>query len=199
MNLVRLATAGILLAFAIGTVPIRAQDATAAPQKSIAELAAQAKTNKTVHAKIRLDDDSEDVKKSPIPDISSADFADNSDEIVKAIIDYRTTHSAKETEGLVREWYEKYDAQLARALDDNRRINSRQSQNAYADAYAGARNMRDYQEAAAGYQRSVMDDYQRRTQNSALSGRVRGAFTKVRNQIRPKGMDFDWFVIRDGN
>jgi hypothetical protein len=91
-----------------------------------------------------LDDDSDDVRRSPIPDISSADFADNSDEIVRAIIDYRTTHSAKETEGIVREWYEKYDAQLERALDDNRRINARQSQNAYADAYAGARNMRDY-------------------------------------------------------
>jgi uncharacterized protein (DUF885 family) len=199
MNLVRLAAAGILLAFAIGTVPMRAQDGTAAPQKSIAELAAQAKTNKTVHAKIRLDDDSDDVKKSPIPDISSSDFADNSDEIARAIIDYRTTHSAKETEEVLHTWYDKYDTQLSRALDDNRRINARQSQNAYADAYAGARNMRDYQEAMASYQRSTMDDYQRRTQNYALSGRIRGAFTKVRNQIRPKGMDFDWFVIRDGN
>ena len=201
MSFSRLTPAALLLALMAASGAARAQDATAAPQKSIAELAAQAnaKTNKTAHAKIRLDDDSEDMKKSPIPDIAAADFADNSDDIIKAIIDYRTTHTAKETEDVLRAWYDKYDSQLSRALDDNRRINSRQSQNAYADAYAGARNAREYQEAMLAYQRSTMDDYQRRTQNYALSGRIRGTFTKVRNQIRPKGMDFDWFVIRDGN
>jgi hypothetical protein len=202
MSFSRLAPAALLLAMLAASGAARAQDGSASPQKSIAELAAEAKTNKTVHAKIRLDDDSEDVKRSPIPEIASADFGDNSDEIVRAIVDYRTTHSAKETEDVVHTWYDKYDTQLGRALDDNRRISSRQSQGYsgyYPDPSSGARNWREYQDAAAAYQRSSLDDYQRRAQNFALSGRIRNTFLKVRNQIKLKSMDYEWFVIRDAN
>ena len=201
MSVVRLSFGALLLALTAGTVS--AQDASGAQPKSIAEMAAQAKTNKTIHAKVRLDDDSEEAKRSPIPDIAASDFADNSDDIVRAIIDYRTSHTARETEDVVHAWYDKYDLQLERALDDNRRINSRQSQGYYPayypDSNSGPRNIREYQDAAAAYQRSAIDDYQRRTQNFVLSGRIRTTFTKVRSQIKLKSMDWDWFVIRDGN
>lgn len=200
MSVARLSTGALLLAVAVGSV--FAQDAGAGQPKSIAEIAAEAKANKTAHAKVRLDDDSEDAKRSPIPDIAPSDLADNSDEIVRAIIDYRTNHTARETEDVVHAWYDKYDLQLERALEDNRRINSRQSQGYYPAYYpdsSSPRNMREYQDAAAAYQRSVIDDYQRRTQNSAVSSRIRTTFTKVRNQIKLKSMDWDWFVIPEGN
>lgn len=201
MTVVHLTASALLLALIASTVS--AQDANGAQPKSIAEMAAQAKTNNTVHAKVRLDDDSEDTKRSPIPDIAPSDFADNSDEIVRAIIDYRTSHTARETEDVVHAWYDKYDLQLERALDDNRRINSRQSQGYYPayypDSNSSPRNIREYQDAAAAYQRSTIDDYQRRAQNSAVSNRIHSIFTKVHNQIKLKSMDWDWFVIRDSN
>ena len=47
------------------------------------------------------------------------------DEIFKAIADYRSTHNLEETEAVVRTWYEKHDAILANAIEENRRIEQR--------------------------------------------------------------------------
>ena len=172
-----------------------AQDAQATPKKSLAELAAQAKARKTSSAKVYLDDDSFEKSKSVIPDISSGAM-DNSADIIQAITDYRQTHTFSETEEVVHAWFDKHDAILAKAIDENRHPDDR----LYPDASRyNTRNPREYQAEYEADLRSAREDYQTKREHALLGSKIQQTFSKVRSKLQSEGMTFDWFKIRCAN
>ena len=65
--------------------------------QSLADIAKEAKKNKTAHAKKSITDDDMESKKGPLPRLSMED-TDNSDEIIEAIGDFKAKHSEQQTE-----------------------------------------------------------------------------------------------------
>jgi len=63
----------VLLLLLTGAVPAGVWAQSDAPRQSLAEMAAQARTKKAEHARVVLDDDSQQVQKPLIPDIWSGD------------------------------------------------------------------------------------------------------------------------------
>lgn len=181
---------------ALGLSAVWAQDPQGGPKKSLAELAAEAKGKKSSSPKIYLDDDSFEKNKPAIPDISSG-ATDNTAEIIQAIADYRTTHTRNETEEVVHAWFDKHDAILGKAMDENRHIDERQAGGQYVDASRyNTRNPREYQAEYEADMRNARDDYQTRRQNALFGSRIQQTFSKVRTALQSQGMNFDWFKIR---
>src|SRR5262249_39495368 len=119
-------------------------------------------------------------------------------EIVKAIGEFRKTHTRAQTEQLVHDWYNKHDSLLARATSENQRISDRESARQKVNAYG----YDNYRQAQANYESDVRagrEDYQRIRENAMLAGKIQQSLSKVWNQLRSQGMDFDWFKLRCGN
>jgi hypothetical protein len=174
-----------------------AQDST--PRESLAELAAHANANKSASPRVVLDDDSMETKKPVIPDVFSGAL-DNTEDIERAITEYRKTHTRNETEEIVHEWYTKHDDRLANAIAENRRIEERQTDRQYLDGYRyAARNQREYEAEYEADLHSARDDYSRKKDNGLLSARIQQTFMKVRSKLQAQGMNFEWFKIRCGN
>lgn len=174
---------------------------TAAPQKSLAEMAAQANTKKAEHARVVMNDDSVQAQKPLIPNVWEGD-CDNSDAIVAAISDYRRSHSKAETEELMHAWYDKHASMLDHAADENRRIqhgrdNSR-SMSPYDYAYMRPGDYRQYYESQLAASRSAYDDQWRYAQNYQTVYRTETVFARVKTSVRRMGMDFDWFKLHCG-
>lgn len=167
-------------------------------QKSLAEIAAQSKSN-PAHAKIVLNDDSTEIQKPIIPNVFSNGL-DNSDQITDAILQFQKTHTPQETEDLVHAWYDKHDALLARAIDENRRINDRAIDRHFLGPdESDARNYRQYQQQRMADMVTQRDEYKTKMDNGMLSARIQQTFTKVRSQLQKNNMRYEWFKIRCGN
>lgn len=176
-------------------------DAEPAQPKSLADVArASKKDKKEPVAKIVLTEDSPGAAKGIIPDVFS-DGMDNSDDILKAILDYSANHNAKETEGVVRIWFEKHDAMLANAIEQSKRIEQRERdrQNGYLSRDVQYRSQQEYAEAQRVEIISRRDDLMQKQENGLLSARIQQTFGKVRSALAGRHMKYDWFKIRCGN
>jgi len=169
--------------------------AQSAPAKSLAEMAAQAKAHKTGQAHVVLNDESIESHKPLIPDVAAT--ADNTEEIMKASSEFRKSHTRAETENVLHEWYDKHDGLVAKAANENERINAREQAHQNVNGY-GYRSAGEYQANYESDMRSAREDYQRMRENAMLAGRIQQALTKIRGQLRTQGMDFDWFKLRCG-
>lgn len=168
--------------------------------KSLAEIAREAKQQKKEQAKIVLNEDSPGTAKPLIPDVFPGGL-DNTDEILKAIEDYRAGHNAKETEEVIHIWFDKHDSMLANAIEENKRIEERDRdrQMGYLPSDVQYRSPEEYQEARRIEIISRREDYKRKQENGLLSARIQQTFTKVRSALMGKGMKYEWFKIRCGN
>ncbi|HYX54030.1 MAG TPA: hypothetical protein VE783_11315 [Candidatus Limnocylindrales bacterium] len=171
------------------------------PPKSLAEIARQAKNEAgKEHARIVLTEDSPQAERPLIPDVFSGGF-DNTDEILKSIDSYRLSHNPKETEQVVRIWFEKHDAMLASAIEQNRQIDQHEKdrQMGYLASDAQPRSQQEYVEAQRIEIISRREDSKRKQENGLLSARIQQTFTRVRASLAGKGMKYEWFKIRCGN
>lgn len=168
--------------------------------KSLAEIAREAKQQKKEQAKIVLNEDSPGTAKPLIPDVFPGGL-DNTDEILKAIEEYRAGHNAKETEEVIHIWFDKHDSMLANAIEENKRIEERDRdrQMGYLPSDVQYRSPEEYQEARRIEIISRREDYKRKQENGLLSARIQQTFTKVRSALMGKGMKYEWFKIRCGN
>ena len=170
--------------------------AQAAPAKSLAEMAAQAKAHKTGQGHVVLNDESIENHKPLIPDVAAT--ADNAEEIVKAITEFRKSHTRSETENLVHEWHDKHDGLVAKAANENQRIAAREQAHQSVNGY-GYRSPGEYQANYESEIRSAQEDWQRKRENAMLAARIQQTLVKIRGQLRTQGMDFDWFKLRCGS
>jgi hypothetical protein len=169
--------------------------------KSLAEVARDSKKEKKEQAKIILSDDTQQLHKPLIPDVFHGGI-DNIDDILKAIDEYKSTHNLQETEMVVHLWYDKHDAMLANAIEENRRIEQRERdrQLGYRASDVQPRNQEEYLELQHVELISRRDDLKHKQENGLLSARIQQAFGRVRSQVKSRyGMNIDWFKIRCGN
>jgi len=169
--------------------------------KSLGDVARDSRKEKKEPAKIVLSDETERVHKPSIPDVFYGGI-DNIDEIFKAIEQYRSTHNLQETEAVVRTWYEKHDAMLANAIEQNRRIEQRERdrQLGYSVSDSQPRSQQEYMEIQRVELISRREDLRHKQENGLLSARIQQAFGRVRTQMKSKyGMNIEWFKIRCGN
>lgn len=169
--------------------------------KSLAEVARDSRKEKKEQAKIVLSDDTPQLRKEAIPDVFYGGI-DNIDEILKAIEEYHGSHNLQETEAVVHIWYDKHDALLENAIEENRRIEQRDRdrQLGYSVSDAHPRSSEEYQEMQRVELISRREDMKHKQENSLLSARIQQAFGRVRVQMKSKyGMNIEWFKIRCGN
>jgi hypothetical protein len=123
---------------------------------------------------------------------------DDSDMIVKAMIDYRYGHTAKETEDAVHKWYDLHYARLSDMKNEAMQIRERQS-NRYS-YQEQARSEDDYKRILAR-QRSEMltmqNDQQIMANNSKLTQRIYMTLQKVNMGLRKANLNYDWFVMKN--
>jgi len=181
---------------------VHAQDSPnpAPAPKSLADLAREAKQNKTAHAKVVISDDNLHVEKGPIPSLNF-DGADNSGEISPAIETYRRSHSTKETEDLVHAWYDKYYGLYVSALEENKTLSTQQQDRYYsqADSYNSNQDPKKYRQLRDAEARSARNDQKKISENALMAARIQQALLKVRNELDRTGIHYSWFKVPFGN
>jgi hypothetical protein len=190
-----------IVALLMGSVLFGFAQTTPDSSISLGDVARESRKDKKDQAKIILSDETRQLHKPLIPDVFNGGI-DNIDEIFKAIGDYRSAHNLEETEAVVRSWYERHDAILASAIEENRRIEQRDRdrQLGYSVNDAPPRSQQEYQEMQHVALISRREDLRHKQENGLLSARIQQAFSRLRPQMKSKyGMNIDWFKIRCGN
>lgn len=70
------------------------------------------------HAKKVFTDKDMELQAGPLPRLKR-DGAENADDVTAAIAKYKLTHTSQETEDVVHAWYDRYDSELAAAIQAN--------------------------------------------------------------------------------
>jgi hypothetical protein len=129
------------------------------------------------------------------------DGPENSDEIVAAIGEYKQSHTPEETEAAIQAWYERYDQDLAAAIQHNQVVSTLREEN-LSNGYEMCREGGDYQKCEgrrrAEYIGQRHDQYTI-SRNMLLETRIQHVFMKVRNGLWRYNLHYDWFKIRTTN
>jgi len=205
-NLPRSAFVGTLLlaaAFAQQPTPV----APAAPEptstgteQSLGAVARNSKKQNSLRSKKVFTEDDMDAIANALPRLR-LEGAENSDEIVAAVGRYRETHPPDETEAAVQAWYERYDQDLAAAIQQNQVVNTLREEN-FSNGYEMCREGGDYQSCENRRRAEyigVRHDQTTIRNNAALEIRIQHVFMKVRNGIGSYGLHYQWFKIRTMN
>ena len=174
-------------------------EATPAQAKSVANAARQAKTNKTRAAKVFTDDDVEG-HKSPLPVLNLAGD-DNTDLILQAIAKYKESHKPEETEQVIHDWYDEYDAILAANAREASQYRSLRETNTL-NGYDLCQQSDDYEHCEKRRQselRGQRMDGAKIRQDMERVGRIQQGLMKVRAGIGLLRLNYTWFKVRNGN
>lgn len=169
-------------------------------EEPLGNVARNSKKQTTSHAKKVITEDDMDAIVNALPRIRT-EGAENADEIIAAIGDYKASHTPEETEAAVQAWYERYDQDLAAAIQHNQVVNTLREENT-SNGYELCRESGDYQACEkrrrAEYIGQRHDQYTIR-QNMALEVRIQHVFMKVRGGIGRYNLHYAWFKIRTTN
>jgi hypothetical protein len=167
---------------------------------SPAQVARDKKAQKNTHAKKVVTDEDMEGSAGPLPRLRM-DGAENGDEIVAAITDFRMTHTQEQTESAVRIWFDRYDEMLAAAIRENLDTKTLRETN-YRNGYELCQESQDYAQCHARQMaelRGARIDQIEMTKNSNLEVRIQHAFLKIRNGLMKSGLRYDWFRVRTTN
>ena len=179
-------TLGCVLALAAG---VWAQD-----EKPLGDIARE--QSKTEKPKAKLVVDSESIKgpRLPIPDIAMD--RDNSDDIVASIMEYKGKHTAKDTEVMVHDWYDRQEGIAQSALEDLRRTQQRQS-----DLYSNQpTDIKDYQKYAKERQlraQQLRPDPKTQAENQRIVMKTYSTMNTVRYKLISQRMSYDWMMVKN--
>jgi len=163
-------------------------------------------TSKSKAKRVFTDEDMSARRKNPFPAVA-LQGADNTQEVLDTIHEFRRTHDAAETERVVHEWYDEQSVVLSDAIDANNRIaqhnqikmEAAQDGYGYGVAYDGDyQKLRQRQLSEVWAQRS---DARSNRDNWQVIMRIQQAFLRVRcDAILNRGKTpYDWFRIRNAN
>lgn len=167
---------------------------------SIAAAAKKAKEQKKEKAKKVYTDEDMEAASGPLPRLKM-EGADNTDDVVAAIIKYKISHTPQQTEEAVHAWYDRYDQILATAIKESldintlRNINASNSSNLCADS-ADPQECRSRQTVNMI---GLQSDTYEMTKNFNLENRIRQALLKVQVGLLQSNLHYDWFKIRNTN
>jgi hypothetical protein len=170
------------------------------PGTSLAGAARRAKAEKTQHAKKVISDDDLESSAGPLPKLT-LDGAENADDVVAAIKTYKETHTPEQTEHAVQRWYEKYDQELAAAIQENLDLRALREANV-SNGYEMCQQSQDYEQCTARQRaeaRGARSDQAEINPNNNLIVRVQHSFMKVRNGLLMNNLHYEWFKIRTTN
>jgi hypothetical protein len=169
-------------------------------EESLGAVARTSKRQTTARAKKVITEDDMDAAANILPRLRT-EGAENSDEIIAAIGKYKQTHTPAETEEVVQAWYERYDEDLAAAIQQNQVVNSLREEN-LSNGYEICRQGGDYESCErrrrAEYT-GARHDQATIISNGALEVRIQHEFMKVRGGIMRYGLRYDWFKVRTTN
>jgi hypothetical protein len=152
------------------------------------------------HTKKVITEDDMDAVANILPRLRT-EGAENADEIIAAIGQYKASHTPEETEAVVQGWYERYDQDLAAAIQQNQVVSSLREEN-FSNGNELCREAGDYQACEkrrrAEYIGMRHDQYTV-GRNMALEVRIQHVFMKVRGGIGRYGLHYQWFKIRTTN
>jgi hypothetical protein len=158
------------------------------------------KKQTTSRAKKVITEDDMNAAANQLPRINM-DGAENADEIIAAIGEYKANHTPEETEEVVQAWYERYDQDLAAAIRQNQTVNTLREEN-FSNGNEMCREGGDYQKCE-GRRRAeyvgVRHDQYTLMRNNALEVRIQHVFMKVRGGISRYSLHYQWFKIRTTN
>lgn len=154
----------------------------------------------SVRAKKVITEDDMDAIANVLPRLRM-EGAENSDEIIAAIGQYKASHTPEEMEAAVQAWFERYDQDLAAAIQQNQVVNSLREEN-FSNGYELCREGGDYQSCEKRRRAEyigVRHDQLTISRNAALEVRIQHVFMKVRGGIGRYGLHYDWFKVRTTN
>jgi hypothetical protein len=168
--------------------------------QSLADVAKEAKKDKTAHAKKSVTDDDLESKKGPLPRLNIED-TDNSDEIIEAIEKFKDKHNERETERAIHDWYDEYDEMLAAAIRENKDLREQRESTSYHGyemcqqgvSYKQCQERRQTEIRGNRHDQFVMRD------NGMVTGRIQQSFMKIRTGIGKYNLRYDWFKVRNAN
>jgi len=193
----------ILLCAQAQTTPPDNQSSASTPQdqsKSVAAVVRDAKANKAAHATKVFTDDDMEAHKSPIP-MLNLDGDDNSDLIIQAIQKYKESHKPEETEQVVHDWYDEYDAMLASSAREAGQYRSLRESNT-VNGYDLCQQSTDWDHCEKRRQaelRGQRMDAVKIRQDMERVGRIQQGLMKVRNGMGLLRLKYPWFKVRNGN
>ena len=97
-------------------------------EQSLGTVARNSKKQTSVRAKKVITEDDMDALATALPRLRM-EGAENADEIIAGIAQYKASHTPEETEAAVRAWYERYDQDLAAAIQQNLVVNTLREEN----------------------------------------------------------------------
>lgn len=173
---------------------------TSGTDKSVAAAVRDSKAQKTSHAKKVITDDDLDATTTALPRLRM-EGADNGDDIVAAIAQYKQSHTPAQTEAAVRAWYERYDEMLAAAIQENLDLKTLSEANV-TNGYELCQQSGDYEKCESRRQSELngaRHDQTTVARNASLEVRIQHAFMKVRGKLMQQNLRYDWFKIRTTN
>jgi hypothetical protein len=197
-----LLSVGLVFLFFVSLVAAGQTDNSTAATPALGDIVKKSKQAGAPKAKVVVDDDNIASHRGPIPALS-LEGVDNSDEIVRAIHEFKKTHTPAETEEAMRLWYDEFDALMADVLDDNNRLIKRKEDRVLNEAtgsYYGPDG--DYERAMRRRNSAIAEDrsdFRRERKNGLMMARIQQTFMRVRNDLQMMGLKYEWFKIRNGN
>jgi hypothetical protein len=170
------------------------------PAKSLGEIAKESRNTNIKHSKKLITNEELDATHGPLPRLKLEDD-DNTEEVIRAIGDYRSNHSPEETERVVHEWYDEYDGELADSIREGIRMKDRRESTVY-NGYWTCQSSPNYQNCEIrrrAEMRGSHDDQISSRGNGFLTGRLQQSLMKIRTEITRFRLQYDWFKIRNGN
>jgi hypothetical protein len=143
----------------------------AAAEKSLAEIARDAKKSRQAATKTVTQEDLD--AEFPLPALNM-EGVDNSAEVITAINEYMAKHSKEETEDAIHNWYDRYDSTLATAIHENDETRKRRESTNFT-GYQLCLQSPSYQNCEARRQAEMRDaraDQFAMTDNSLLTARI---------------------------
>ncbi len=169
-------------------------------EEPLGNVVKNSKKQTTPRAKKVITEDDMDAIANILPRIRM-EGAENADEIVAAIGQYKASHTPEETEAAVQAWFERYDQDLAAAIQQNLVVNTLREEN-FSNGNELCREAGDYQ-ACEKRRRAeyigVRHDQHTIRNNMALEVRIQHVFMKVRGGISRYNLHYAWFKIRTTN
>jgi len=169
-------------------------------EEPLGNVVRNSKKQTTSRAKKVITEDDMDAIANALPRIRT-EGAENADEIIAAIGQYKASHTPEETEAAVQAWFERYDQDLAAAIQQNQVVSTLREEN-FSNGNELCREAGDYwsceKRRRAEYIGQRHDQYTL-GRNMALEVRIQHVFMKVRGGIGRYNLHYGWFKIRTTN
>ena len=196
----------LLVCLGVSYAQTQAPSSTPAPQtasqsdESLGAVARRAKTQKDHRSKKIVTDDDLHSSADILPHLKTNE-AENGEEVIAAIAEYKKSHTPQETETVVHRWYDEYDAELAEAIKTNLEIKALRGATVN-DAYDLCQSGQDYSECEKrrlAEAKGARYDQTEIARNSELITRLQHSFSNIRARLPQMGLRYDWFKLRTTN